>query len=288
MPRCPPTCCRKIEPRAVPKAMVEALKAQFGERCSTAAGGARAARPGRVADRRAAARGGGLLRKHRGGRLRRQAGRPARGPGDSIRRRLVARGPPAGGAGRREHRPVADEQDARGQRRGPDGDRPGRRDPDPGQRRDPSHGPVLPDRPGCRRLDRRHVRHPGQRHQRGPLRHDARERARPHRRHGERRGHPHRHAGTQVVGRLRPDPTDGRQRRHARRHDRDHAARLSAARGDVGRHLHLPLDRRGGADDDPDHPDGHPDRPLRAARPVCGAGGEPPRRSCLCPKRRCS
>ena len=56
----------------------------------------------------------------------------------------------------------------------------------------------------------------------------------------QRRGDPHRHPGAQVVGRLRPDAADGRQRGHARRDDRDHAARLSAARGDVGRDLHLP------------------------------------------------
>ena len=103
----------------------------------------------------------------------------------------------------------------------------------------------------------------------------------------QRRGDPHRHAGAQVVGRLRPDAADGRQRRHARRHDRDHAARLSAARGDVGGDLHLPVDRRRGAHDDRDHPDGHADRPLRAARRYRGAGRQRARQARRSPKRRC-
>ena len=48
-----------------------------------------------------------------------------------------------------------------------------------------------------------------------------------HRRHGPGRRHPHRHARAQVVGRLRPDAPVRRQRRHARRDDRDHAEGLS-------------------------------------------------------------
>ena len=96
---------------------------------------------------------------------------------------------------------------------------------DAGQRRDPPHRPLLPDRPGRRRLDRRHVRDARQRHQRGPLRHDARERPGPDGRHRQRRGDPHRHPGAQVLGRLRPDAAHRRQRGHARRDDRDHLAR---------------------------------------------------------------
>ena len=49
----------------------------------------------------------------------------------------------------------------------------------------------------------------------------------------------------------------------------------------------FPIDRRGGADDDPDHPDGHADRPLRAARPLRGARGQPPRQAVAAPRRRC-
>ena len=41
---------------------------------------------------------------------------------------------------------------------------------------------------------------------------------------------------------------------------------LPAARGDLGRDLHLPEHRGGGAHDDPDHPAGRADRALRAAR----------------------
>ena len=67
-------------------------------------------------------------------------------------------------------------------------------------------------------------------------------------RHRQRRGHPHRHAARKKsVGRLRPDAAVRRQRRHARRDDRDHAAAVPAARGDVGGDLHLPEHRRGGA-----------------------------------------
>ena len=99
----------------------------------------------------------------------------------------------------------------------------GRRHAHAAEQRDPPHRAVLPDRPGRRRERRRHERDPRQRHQRGALRHDARERARPDGRDAAGRGDPHRHARTQVVGRLRPDAADGRQRRHARRDHRDHA-----------------------------------------------------------------
>ena len=102
-------------------------------------------------------------------------------------------------------------------------------------------GLFFPIDPGADAIDRRHGGDARQRHQRGALRHDARERARrsPSSR-AQRRGDPHRHARAQVVGRLRPDAPHGRQRRHARRHHRDHRAALPAARGDVGRDLHVP------------------------------------------------
>ena len=63
----------RLEPRPVPAAMLEALQARFGERCSTAL----AVREQHGRDespyRRAAARGGGVLREHRGrGRRRRR------------------------------------------------------------------------------------------------------------------------------------------------------------------------------------------------------------------------
>ena len=255
------------------------LEGAFRRALLDGAGGARAAWPRRIADRRAAARGRRLLREHRRCRCRRQARRPPCRAGDSLRRRLVARRPSARGAGWRLDRSVAHEQGDRGQRRGPDRDGAGRRHAHAGERRDPPHRSLLSDRPRRRRVDRRHVRDACQRHERGALRHDARERARPDRGHGARRDHPHRHAGAQIVGRLRPDAADGRQRRNARRDDRDHAARLSAARGDVGGDLHFSVDRRRGAHDDRDHPDGRSDRALRAARSLRRAGREPARQA---------
>ena len=54
------------------------------------------------------------------------------------------------------------------------------------QRAPARHRPVLPRRPRRRRLARRHGCDPGERHQRRPLRHHARERPRPHRRHRRR------------------------------------------------------------------------------------------------------
>ena len=66
----------------------------------------------------------------------------------------------------------------RPQPRGPDGHGAGRRDARAAQPRDPRHGPVLPHRSGREREPRRHGGHAGQRHERGALRHDARERAR--------------------------------------------------------------------------------------------------------------
>ncbi len=241
--------------------------------------GARAAWPRRVADRRAAARSGGVLREHRGRRGGRATRRSACRAGHSLRHRLVARGPSARGAGRRQHRPRAHEQGADGAARGPDGHGAGRRHAHAAQQRDPPHGALLPDRSGRRCEPRRHERDARERHERGALRDDARERARADRRHAAGRGDSHRHARAQVVRRLRPDAPDGRQRRHARRDDRDHAAPLSAAGSDLGRDLHLSEHRCGRAHDDPDHPDGHSDRALRTARRACGPRRQPARQA---------
>ena len=72
-------------------------------------------------------------------------------------------------------------------------------------------------------------------HQRRPLRHDARERARPHRRHAGRPDHPHRRPRAQVERRLRPHAPLRRRRRHARHHHRDPAAAVRHARSDLRR-----------------------------------------------------
>ena len=89
-------------------------------------------------------------------------------------------------------------------------------------------GLDLPGRSRRRRDDRRHGGDTCIGHHRRPLRHDARERARPDGRARRRHGHPYRHARAQVVGRLRPDAPVRRLRRHARRHHRGDAAAASA------------------------------------------------------------
>ena len=233
-----------VLPRPMPAAMIEALRARFGERFVTVAGGARAARPRRVAVRRAAAGGRGVLREHRGRRLRRRDRGRAPRAGDPVRRRLVAGRPPAGGAGRRQRRRVAHEPRAAARRRRPDRDRAGRRHAHAAQSRDQGFGAVLPDRPGRRRDARRHVGHARVGHQRRALRHDARERAGADGGHGQRRGDPHRHAGAQVERRLRPDAADGGQRGHAGRDHRGHAEAASAARERGRGHLLVRRRRR--------------------------------------------
>jgi hypothetical protein len=86
--------------------------------------------------------------------------------------------------------------------------------------------PIDPGR-GCE--PRRHERDSCQRHERGALRDDARERPRLDDRDCEGRRDPHRYARAQVIGRLRPHAADGGQRRHARGDDRDHREALSGA-----------------------------------------------------------
>ncbi|MNT10676.1 hypothetical protein D3C72_1455190 [compost metagenome] len=174
-------------------------------------GGAHAARARRVVVRRTAARGRGVRRKHAGCCRCREARERAQRAGHSLRRGLFARRPPARGARRHQHRRVAHEPGAVDQRRRPHGDGAAGRHAQAAQRRDQEHGPVLPHRPGRRRLHRRHDGHARQRHERGALRHDARERAGARSGHGQRRHHPHRHARQEVVGRLRPHAPHGGQ-----------------------------------------------------------------------------
>ena len=82
-------------------------------------------------------------------------------------------------------------------------------------------------RPRRRRDARRDGRHRRLRDHQRPLRHDARERPQPHRRHRRRRDRAHALAGAQVERRLRPDAAVRRLRGHARADHRAHAARCS-------------------------------------------------------------
>ena len=239
------------------------------------AGGARAARPRRIAVRRAAARGGGLLP------------RAPQDVADAVKLAERARVPviPFGVGSSLEGHLLAvqggisidlspHEPGARGQRRGPHGDGAARRHAQAAQRRDQEHRPVLPDRPRRRRLDRRHgaTRASGTNAVRyGTMRENvlALEVVTAS---GEviRTGT----RAQEVSGRLRPDAADRRQRRHAGRDHRDHAAHLPAARGDVGGDLLLPEHRGGGAHDDPDHPAGRADRARASCSTQRGAHGQ--------------
>ena len=99
-------------------------------------------------------------------------------------------------------------------------------------------------------------------------------------RHRRRRGHPHRHAGEEEQRRLRPDAPVRGQRRHAGRDDRGHAQALPAARGGERGDLPLRQHRRRRARHHPGHPDGRAHRALRTARRERGA-----RRQCAEPAR---
>ena len=208
-----------------------------------------------------------------------QAGRPVRGAGDRLWHRLVTRRPSAGGAGRHQHRFAAHEPDRAHQRCRPDGDGAARRHPQPVEQRDPPHRAVLPDRPGRRCVTRRHGRHPGQRHERGALRHHARERAGAAGGDRQRRDHPHRHPRQEKQCRLRPDAPDGGQRGHAGHHHRGDRQALPAARIGVGGDLPLPQHRCGCEDHYPDHPAGRAHRPLRTAGRQCRALRQPARQA---------
>ena len=122
--------------------------------------------------------------------------------GDRLRHRHVARGPRGGAVRRRVRRPVADEPDAGGQRGRPRLPRAGRRHARAGQCRTEGDRTLLPDRSGRQRDDRRHGVDAGIRHQRRPLRHDARERARIDGGHAGRAHHPDRWPRAQVERRL--------------------------------------------------------------------------------------
>ena len=141
--------------------------------------------------------------------------------------------------GRRVHRPVADEPGARGARGGPRRGGAGRRHAQAAERTHQAHRPVLPGRPGRRRDARRHGGDARLGHQRGALRHHARERAvaeggarrRPH--------HPDLAPREEIRRGLRPDAPVRRLGRHARHHHRGDGAALPGAGSDVGGGLRL-------------------------------------------------
>ena len=91
-----------------------------------------------------------------------------------------------------------------------------------------------------RRLPRGHGGDPRLGHQCGALRHDEGPRAVARRGRRRRILHAHRHAGEEVLGRLRPHPSLHRRRRHARRHRRGRAQALRHSGSDRRRPLLVP------------------------------------------------
>ncbi len=164
---------------------------------------------------------------------------------DRLRRRHVARRPRRGALRRRVPRPVADEPRAR---RSTTADLDCR--VQAGVTREQLNaelkgtGPLLSDRSGRQCDDRRHGVDARVGHQRGSLRHDARERARPHRRHGRRPDHPHRQPRAQVERGLRPHAAVRRLGRHARHHHRGPAAAVRHSGSDLRGRVPVSRSRR--------------------------------------------
>ncbi len=186
------------------------------------------------------AAGRGRVRRDARGRDRpRKPLRQARCADRPVRNRLVARRPRQRAARRRVARLLADEQDFGRQRRGSRLRGRARRHPHPAQQLPARQRPLLPDRPGRRRLPRRHGLDPRLGHQRRALRHDEGPRAVARRR--DRGGNllAHRHAGEKILGGLRPHPSLRRRGGHARRHRRSDAEALRRSGGDLGGDLHL-------------------------------------------------
>ena len=128
------------------------------------------------------------------------------------------------------------------------------------------HRAHVPHRSRRGRDARRDGRDAGLRHDRGSLRHDARERARPHRGPRRRQGHQDRNARAKVGGGLRPDAPVRRLRGHARHHHRGDAPAASGARSGVRGGLLVRLDAGRGRYRDRHHPAGRAGRAHRAAR----------------------
>ena len=237
-----------------PKPLIDALHAMLGERCSV--------NPG-ILDRHGhdesyhatlQAGRGGVPGEYRGGRRHHAPGAQARLAGDSVRRRHLARRARRGDGGRRLDRHGPHEPRGRGECRGPRRAGGGRRHAQAAQQLSARPGPVLPDRSRRRRDAGRHGLDPRQRHQRGALRHHARECAGPHHRHRRRPHHENRRARAQIGGGLRPDAAVRRIGGHARRHHRSAPAALWHSGDHGGGGDAVPDHRRRGQHGDPRHP----------------------------------
>ena len=204
------------QPRELNVTLVNELKALLGERATTARG----IREQHGKDEsyfpvRGARRGGFSADHGRSARCRQHLPPPP-GSDDPLRRGHLARGPYPGGEGRRMPRPEPDEPGARGARSRPRRGGAGGRDAQAAERTHPPYRPVLPDRPRRRCDHRRHGRDARLGHQRGALRHHARERDFAHRGARRRAHHQDRAASEKIRGGLRPDAAVRRLRGHAR------------------------------------------------------------------------
>ncbi len=245
---------------------------KFRQPARDLAGGARAAWPHHHLDREPAAGRRGVSAEHRG-----CAGggadlRALQGAGDPVRHRHLARGPRQRAAGRRLDRFPRHEPDRGGACRGSRLRDRARRHPQDAERASARPGPVLPDRSRRRCLARRHGGDPRLRHQCGALRHHARQRDGAEGRARQWRGHDHVDAGAQILVGLRPDPADGRLRRHARRHHRADAEAARHSGSDRGGDLSVPVGRGGLQRHHPHHPVRHSGGAHRTARRGAGEG----------------
>ena len=176
---------------------------------------------------------------------------------DRLRHRHLAGGPGQRAGRRHLHRPARHEPDSRSSCRGSRLRDPARRHPQGAERASARPGIVLPDRSRRRRFARRHGLDPRLRHQCGALRHHARQRAGAESGARRRRDHHDRHAGEEILGRLRPDASVRRRRRHARHHLRTHHQAARHSRDDRGRGLFVRDRARRLPGHDPRHPDRH-------------------------------
>ncbi len=224
--------CSASLPPALAPALLDGLRALLGSRVSTVGIGPRPARPRRSRAPRAVDCADAVCRPQLHGRqvaaivklcVAHDTPIVAYGAGSSLEGALI---PVKGGITLDVSRmnQVLSVNAARPRRR-----RPARRHAQAAQRVHPRHRTVLPDRSRGGRLDRRHGLDARFGHQRGALRHHARERAGAAGHHTRRAADAARPPLAQVLGGLRPGEAVRRFRRHARHHHRDHAAVSTAS-----------------------------------------------------------